>query len=116
VTTEGTGVHLGRFGAWLNPRYDDDTRTDLVVQAESLGYPTAWLGFGRASIGDLALIERVLDATDTITVATAIVNMWTNDPADIAKAYQRLASRRPPTPRTRRGHRPRAQSCSRYRR
>jgi probable F420-dependent oxidoreductase len=89
----GTGLQLGRVGAWFNPRYDDDTRTDFVIQAESLGYPTAWLGFGRSSINDLALVERVLDATAAITVATAIVNMWTNDPADIAKAYQRIATR-----------------------
>jgi probable F420-dependent oxidoreductase len=93
VTASGTAPPLGRIGAWFNPRYDDDTRTDYVVRAEALGYPTAWLGFGRASISDLALVERVLDATTTITVATAIVNMWTNDPADIARAYQRIASR-----------------------
>ena len=93
MTTPRTALRLGRIGAWFNPRYDDDTRTDFVVEAESLGFPTAWLGFGRASISDLALVERVLDATATITVATAIVNMWTNDPADIAGAYQRIASR-----------------------
>jgi hypothetical protein len=68
----GTGLQLGRIGAWFNPRYDDDTRTDFVVQAESLGYQTAWLGFGLRSISDLALVERVLDTTATITVATAI--------------------------------------------
>lgn len=87
------GVHLGQIGAWFNPRYGDDARTEFVIQAEELGYPTAWLGFGLASIGDLFFVERVLDATTTITVATAIVNMWTNDPADIATAYQRIASR-----------------------
>jgi probable F420-dependent oxidoreductase len=86
---------LGRFGAGFNPRYDDDTRTQFVVQAEALGYSTAWLGFGRASVGDLALVERVLDATETITVATAIVNMWTNHPVDVGRAYQRIASRHP---------------------
>jgi probable F420-dependent oxidoreductase len=93
VSPAGTGPRLGRIGAWFNPRYDDDTRTDLVVQAESLGYTTAWLGLGRRSIGDLALVERILDATATITVATAIVNMWTNDPAGIARAYRRIAVR-----------------------
>jgi probable F420-dependent oxidoreductase len=87
------GVQLGQIGAWFNPRYDDDTRTELVIQAEELGYPTAWLGGGRASISDLSLVERVLDETATITVATAIVNMWTNDPADIAESYQRIAAR-----------------------
>ena len=35
----------------------------------------------------------MLDETSTITVATAIVNMWTNDPADIAESYQRVAAR-----------------------
>jgi len=86
-------VQLGQIGAWFNPRYDDDTRTEFVIQAEALGYPTAWLGGGRASISDLSLVERVLDETSTITVATAIVNMWTNDPADIAESYQRIAAR-----------------------
>ncbi len=89
----GQGPRLGRIGAWLNPVYDDDTRTALVIQAEALGYPTAWLGFGRAPVGDLALAERILDATSTITVATAIVNIWTNDPADISASYRRIASR-----------------------
>ena len=93
MSTPSAGRQLGRFGAWFNPRYGDDDRAEFVVQAESLGFGTAWLGFGRASIGDLALVERVLDATATITVATAIVNMWTNDPADIVAAYQRIAAR-----------------------
>ncbi len=87
------GLWLGRIGAWLNPVYGDDARTDFAIQAESLGYPTAWLGFGRASVSDLALAERILDATSTITVATAIVNMWTNDAADVATSYRRIASR-----------------------
>ena len=84
---------LGRFGAWLNPRYDDDMRVTFVAEAEALGYPTAWLGFGSKTISDLSLVERALDATSTITVATAIVNMWTNDPIDIAAAYHRIAAR-----------------------
>ena len=32
-----TGVQLGQIGAWFNPRYDDDTRTQLVIQAEGIG-------------------------------------------------------------------------------
>ena len=87
------GLRLGQIGAWLNPAYGDDTRTALAIQAESLGYPTAWLGFGRASVSDLALAERILDATSTITVATAIVNMWTNDPVEVAASYRRIAAR-----------------------
>jgi probable F420-dependent oxidoreductase len=37
----------------------------------------------------------VLDATSTIAVATAIVNMWSNDPAAIARGYQRIVERHP---------------------
>jgi hypothetical protein len=75
VSPAHPGLRLGRIGTWLNPAYGDDTRTGLAIRAESLGYPTAWLGFGRAPVSDLALAERILDATSTITVATAIVNM-----------------------------------------
>ncbi len=88
-------LDLGRIGAWFNPQYDDGTRRRFVVEAEALGYPTAWLGGGRRSWGELEFIEEVLDATSTITVATAIVNMWTNDAATIARAYQRIAQRHP---------------------
>ena len=93
MSPAGPRLRLGRIGAWLNPVYGDDARTDLVIQAESLGYPTAWLGFGRASVSDLALAERILDATSTITVATAIVNIWTNDPVEVAASYRRIAAR-----------------------
>src|ERR1700730_13261767 len=93
VSPAGPGLRLGRIGAWLNPVYGDDARTGLAIQAESLGYPTAWLGFGRAPVSDLALAERILDATSTITVATAIVNMWTNEAADVAASYRRIAAR-----------------------
>lgn len=44
------GLRLGQIGAWLNPAYGDDARTCLAIQAESLGFPAVWLGFGRASV------------------------------------------------------------------
>ncbi|MCI2418380.1 LLM class F420-dependent oxidoreductase [Saccharopolyspora sp. K220] len=83
-------LHLGTFGAWLNPLHDDDARTKYAVEAEALGYGAAWLGFGTQHIEDLALVERILEATSTITVATAIVNMWINDATAIAKSYRRI--------------------------
>ncbi|AQA03711.1 hypothetical protein BVC93_16215 [Mycobacterium sp. MS1601] len=70
---------LGTFGAWLHPGYGDAARTEFAAEAEELGYPTVWLGLGAASVTDLAFAERILEATESIIVATAIVNMWTND-------------------------------------
>jgi probable F420-dependent oxidoreductase len=86
-------MNLRAFGAWLNPVYDEATRTRFVVEAEALGYATAWLGMGSRAMPDLDFVERALDATRTIIVATAIVNMWTNDAATIARSYQRIAAK-----------------------
>jgi probable F420-dependent oxidoreductase len=86
---------LGTFGAWFNPSYDDDTRVRFVAEAEALGFGTAWLGLGRRTLPDLTLAERALDATTTIVVATAIVNMWTNDAASIAESYERIDAKHP---------------------
>ena len=82
-----TPLTLGTFGAWFNPAYDDVTRTRFVAEAEAVGYTAAWLGMGRGAVADLDLVERALDATSTIVVVTAIVNMWTNDAASIARSY-----------------------------
>lgn len=90
-----TTALLGSFGAWLNPVYDDDTRVRFAAEAEKLGYGTVWLGLGQRDESDLALVERVLDATQHVTVATAIINMWTNEPARLAASYVRLQARHP---------------------
>jgi probable F420-dependent oxidoreductase len=87
------GSRLGRIGAWFHPGYGDDARTEFAVEAETLGYPVAWLGFGPASVADLGVVERILNATSTIVVATAIVNMWTNDADEVAASYRRITSR-----------------------
>ena len=86
---------LGTFGAWFNPSYDDDTRVRFVAEAEALGFGTAWLGLGRRMLPDLRLVERALNATTMIVVATAIVNMWTNDAASIAESYERIDAKHP---------------------
>lgn len=81
---------LGTFGAWLHPAYGDAARTEFAVEAEQLGYPAVWLGLGAATVEDLAPVEQILAATNSIVVATAIVNMWTNRAAGIADSYRRL--------------------------
>jgi probable F420-dependent oxidoreductase len=88
-------IELGTIGAWLNPVHGDGARLRYAVEAEALGYGTVWLGLGVAPVPELELVERVLDATETVTVATAIVNMWTNGAAEIARSYQRIAAKHP---------------------
>ncbi|WP_328603822.1 LLM class F420-dependent oxidoreductase [Amycolatopsis sp. NBC_00345] len=86
-------ARLGRFGAWMSPATDDRTLRKTAVEAEKLGYGTVWFGIGSGTVEDLAFFEEVLAATETVTVATAIVNMWTNDAGKIAASYHRLAER-----------------------
>jgi len=40
-------------------------------------------------------VERLLDATDHIAVATGIVNVWKDDAVTIGAAYHRIAARHP---------------------
>nr|WP_236794843.1 TIGR03620 family F420-dependent LLM class oxidoreductase [Amycolatopsis sp. GM8] len=86
---------MGRYGAWLHPLDGDAARIEYAVEAEDLGYGTVWLGLGQRDESDLRLAERVLDATRHVVVGTAIVNMWTNDPATLARSYRRLEARHP---------------------
>jgi probable F420-dependent oxidoreductase len=88
-------MKIGTLGAWFGPQHEDIARIGYVVEAERLGYGTAWIGLGQAQVADLRLFEEMLDATTHITVASAIVNMWTNDPGPIAHAYQRIRAKHP---------------------
>ncbi|MEV7036929.1 TIGR03620 family F420-dependent LLM class oxidoreductase [Amycolatopsis sp. NPDC051061] len=82
-----------QFGVFLAPHRDDEVRKRHAVAADRLGYGTVWFGTGRNSVGDLAFVEDVLASTERITVATAIVNMWVDEPETLADSYHRLAGR-----------------------
>ena len=60
---------------------------------ERLGFGALWLG-GSPS-GDLRSIEKLLDATDSIPIATGIVNMWHDAANTVANSYHRVSERHP---------------------
>ncbi|HKN96721.1 MAG TPA: LLM class F420-dependent oxidoreductase [Pseudonocardiaceae bacterium] len=82
-------IELGRLGVWRRA----DFSPELAVEVERLGYGAIWIGGSPG--GDLELIERLLDATERITLATGIVNMWKDDAAPIAAAYHRITAKHP---------------------
>jgi probable F420-dependent oxidoreductase len=86
-------LELGTYGIWLGTRRGYDACAEYAVASESLGYRTVWFGFGVDKVEDLALVDRVLDATTTLTVATGIVNMWPNDATAIARSFHRIRER-----------------------
>ncbi|MCV7058632.1 LLM class F420-dependent oxidoreductase [Mycolicibacterium gilvum] len=75
---------LGRFGVWTG----EPVTPDQAVEIEKLGYGTVWVGASPAA--DLAFVEPILEKTETLQVATGIVNIWTADADEVAESYHRI--------------------------
>lgn len=83
-------VDLGAYGVWRRAR---ELTPDFARQVEDLGYGTLWVGGSPPA--DLRIVEELLDATDSLVVATGIVNMWMADADEVAASYHRVATRHP---------------------
>ncbi len=81
---------LGSVGVWRGVRDVDAT---LVRTIEGLGYGTIWLGGSPNS--ELREPEALLDATESLQVATGVVNIWRADPAQLADSYHRVEAKHP---------------------
>ena len=75
---------LGRFGVWTFGA----VTPDQAVEIEKLGYGAVWIGGSPA--GGLNDVEPILERTDTLQVATGIVNVWTAPAKQVADAYHRI--------------------------
>ncbi|MFE3446441.1 LLM class F420-dependent oxidoreductase [Nocardia sp. NPDC059180] len=81
---------LGRFGVWRG--YKGFTPED-AKELEGLGYSTLWLGGSPPA--DLPVVEDLLAATETLSVGTSIVNIWTAPAAEVAASFHRIEARFP---------------------
>ena len=81
---------LGSVGVWRGVKFVDAAMARTI---EKLGYGTVWQGGSPGS--DLRAAEGLLDATDSLMVATGIVNIWTSDPAELADSYHRIQAKHP---------------------
>jgi probable F420-dependent oxidoreductase len=81
---------LSGTGVWSPElRYGDATHVaELAAELESLGFSALWVpDVG----GDLfPALDRLLDATSTVTIATGILNVWMHDATDTASWWTRL--------------------------
>jgi probable F420-dependent oxidoreductase len=82
--------NIGKFGVF---RRGALLTPDLAAAIEGLGYGAIWVGGSPPA--DLADVEKLLDATTTITVATGIVNIWKDAAQPVAASYHRIAERHP---------------------
>lgn len=85
-------MELGRIGIWSSYRTLGIERAGEAAKlAEQLGYAAWWVG-GSPHVPD---IRPVLEATSGLVVATGILNVWINDPAETAAADAALRAQFP---------------------
>lgn len=82
--------HIGSYGVFEHGRSLSPT---LAASLERLGFGAIWIGGSPA--GDLRIVEDLLDATTTITIATGIVNVWKDGPEPVAASFHRIEARHP---------------------
>jgi probable F420-dependent oxidoreductase len=87
-------VDLGRVGIWSRElRYNPDcgARAAAAAELEDLGYAAIFIpDAGGDVLGD---VEHLLAATRRMPFATGILNIWLNDPAEVASRRASLAAR-----------------------
>jgi probable F420-dependent oxidoreductase len=83
-------LRLGTVGVW---RGVDGVDMTLARTIEDLGYGTVWLGGSPGS--QLREPEALLDATESLHVATGVVNIWRSDPVELADSYHRIEAKHP---------------------
>ncbi len=85
-------MELSRFGVWTSFRsLGQENGPTAAKVAEQLGYGTFWVG-GSPRLTELADLLR---ATETITVATSIVNVWQYEPESLCEEFQALEAEFP---------------------
>jgi probable F420-dependent oxidoreductase len=82
-------VALGEIGIWTAYRaIGEENAGETARLVEELGFGAFWLGGSPR----LASVRPLLEATGSLAVATGIVNVWQNEPAELAAEYADLVA------------------------
>jgi len=87
---------LGTFGVWGGQlRFGDPGEiAEAAAELEQLGYGALWFPGGAG--GDVfGAARHLLSATERVTVATGILNLWAHDPDEVAAEHARLTADHP---------------------
>jgi probable F420-dependent oxidoreductase len=77
----------GTFGVWTSYRgIGEENAGEAAALVADLGFGTFWLGGSPR----LSSVRSLLEASDSLAVATGIVNVWAYEPADLAREYAEL--------------------------
>lgn len=82
---------IGKVGLWsLELRFGDKVQgSEAAAELDELGYGALWIP-GGIDDGVPADVERLLGATQRITIATGIINIWKHQPAELAAWFAGL--------------------------
>ena len=75
--------NLGRFGS-----FGRGVTPEQAKDIESLGYGAVWVGGSPPA--ELEWVEPILEQTNTLQIATGIVNIWTAPAKPVAESFHRI--------------------------
>ncbi|HWF54786.1 MAG TPA: TIGR03620 family F420-dependent LLM class oxidoreductase [Solirubrobacteraceae bacterium] len=85
-------MELEKFGIWTSYRaIGEENAGAAAALVERLGYGALWLGGSPR----LPTLRPLLQATDSLVIATGIVNVWAYEPAQLAEEYAALSAEFP---------------------
>jgi probable F420-dependent oxidoreductase len=85
---------FGALGAWVSRALSPDNLRAVARTVEETGYGTLWIS-GGGEPGVFHPVQVALAATERITVATGIVNIWMETPESVTEAWHRLEEQYP---------------------
>jgi probable F420-dependent oxidoreductase len=84
-----SALGLGQYGVFVRGA----PSAQEAAQIEALGYGAVWVAGSPPA--DLAWAEPLLEATTILRLGTAIINIWTADPTEVAASYHRIERAHP---------------------
>lgn len=86
-----TGPALGKLGVWsMELRFGErEGANQMARDLEGMGYGALWVpgGFDDKVLED---VSHLLAATENVTIATGILNLWKHEPSDVAAWFAAL--------------------------
>jgi probable F420-dependent oxidoreductase len=79
---------LGKFGVFGHHSQWQQLAPERLREIEALGYGAIWAGGSPAA--ELDWVDPILGATDTLQLATGIVNIWTAEAGPVAESFHRI--------------------------
>jgi probable F420-dependent oxidoreductase len=90
---KSSSPNLGTFGAFGHYSMWQQLTQDQLQEIETLGYRAIWAGGSPPA--ELSWVEPILEKTETLQVATGIVNIWSAPAEPVAESFHRIEAAYP---------------------